>query len=153
MNTPSTPPAESFAAMPGSASLNLEPAVAPGESSGLAGVGGDSFVLMRCGWLREPLKSILLHHLAETSEDEATVRLLAFGNVELEVMDEESDPPYWHCSVTKKRGIPWVLGNGNGSTLRGALISTLTNFEADAIEAGGGGAEHGASPAEKGHNS
>lgn len=97
----------------------------------------DSIVECICNWRREPLKTLGLNHLASTSEDDATARLLEFGNIELEFKTEKwghDHPPYWHCRVTKKRGIPWVLGSGHGETKRGALIIALTDMETKEIE-------------------
>lgn len=97
----------------------------------------DRIVERICCRLRQPLKSLCINHLAETTEDNATARLLEFGKFELNFEDENwgrNFPPYWHCTVTKRRGIPWVLGAGDGETKRGAIIIALVHMETHEIE-------------------
>lgn len=92
----------------------------------------DSIVECVSGWRRKSLRDHALKHLRETTEDVATALLLKFGRIELHLTDEpwgDGFPPYWHCTVTKRRGIPWVLSQGHGETPRGALILALTDLE------------------------
>jgi hypothetical protein len=93
---------------------------------------GDCIVERECGWRIKPLRDIGLRHLATLSEDQATVLLLEYGNVELEFSGEpwgHGFPPFWHCTLTQRRGIPWVRSQGHGATKRGALVMALTDAE------------------------
>lgn len=93
---------------------------------------GDCIVELECGWRIKPLRDIGLRHLATLSEDQATVLLLEYGNVELEFSDEQwghGFSPFWHCTLTQRRGIPWVRSQGHGATKRGALVMALTDAE------------------------
>ncbi len=82
------------------------------------------------------LREIGRRHLRSTTAAAARKMLKSYClDVTIEKIDEAwSRKPgfpahYFHCCATRANGVPVVVAQGDGATLRGALVNALTDWE------------------------